>query len=183
MRKFSDVYKEKLNESQIYQENKVLDDFKKVYSAMLEQYNLVAVQDLNEESQLSFLTELKHYWSEEEGISEKGKRFLEKRSMSLNENSTAIQKKNFLKDKSAILINEVIRQSDLKYKIYDILDEIYKQTNAKDISGILPVQNINNVLLESFSNVIEKVLDEINEELTDSVKESKKKYYVKVKTK
>ena len=38
MRKFIDVYKQKLNEAEVLQENKVLDDFKKVYGALLDHY-------------------------------------------------------------------------------------------------------------------------------------------------
>ena len=116
MRKFGEIYKEKVYEAEVQQENKILTDFKVVYNAMLEHYGLSAIHDLNEKSQISFLTELNKYWSEEEGLSEKGQLFLENRSMELNENSTATQRKNFLRIKSYTIINETLRQSDIKYK-------------------------------------------------------------------
>jgi hypothetical protein len=182
MQKFVDIYKKKLNEAEIRQENKVLEDFRKIYSAMLDHYGLTAVQDLNEESQLSFLTELNHYWSEEEGLNEKGEKFLQKRSMALNENSTAVQKKNFLREKSYIIINETLRQSGVKYKIYDIIDEMYNQLQASDLSDILTPDMITNIIAESFQRALDKFTENIKNELSESVT-PKRKYFVKVKTK
>jgi hypothetical protein len=182
MKKFSELYKEKLSESEILQENKVLDDFKKVYGSMLEHYGLTTVHDLNEESQLSFLTELNHYWSEEEGLSEKGNKFLQKRSMNLNENSTAVQKKNFLKEKATVLISETLRQADVKWKLYDIVDEIYQQTNASTLKDVLSPDMITTIIAESFSKSVDNFLSNVNKELKESV-EPKRKYFVRVKPK
>jgi len=185
MKKFNDIYKKKVEESENLQETKILKDFRVIYNALLEHYGLTSIHELNDNSQLSFLTELNNYWSEEEGLSEKGVKFLDKRSMTLNENSTTVQKKNFLRTKANIIINETLRKTNLKYKIYDILDEIYKETGAKDINGILPIQTIATILHESVDNVLNNILEEINNELTESAKEvsPKKKYYVKIKAK
>lgn len=185
MRKFVEIYKEKLNEAEVRQENKVLEEFKLVYGAMLEHYGLTSVKQLDDESQISFLTELNHYWSEEAGLSEKGENFIAKRAMSLNENSTAVQKKNFLRNKSYAVINETFRQTNLRYKLYDILDEIYHQTNAKNITEILPIETIKALLTESFNKSLNDFIQQINNELSESAKsaQSKRKYYVKVKSK
>jgi len=180
MKRFGEIYKQKLNEAEIRKETKVLDDFKLIYGAMLEHYDLKNMHELDDESQISFLTELSNYWSEDKGISEKGNAFLEKRNMSLNENSTVTQKKNFLKTKSYIVINETIRQADLKYSLYDIIDEMYKQIEASDLSDVLSPSTIMNIITESFEESISKFLDDISKELKESVK-PKKKYYVKVK--
>jgi hypothetical protein len=173
MRKFVDLYKEKLNESESRREAKILNDFQTVYNAMLEHYGLKSVNQLNERSQTSFLTELNRYWSEESGLSEKGQNFLEKRSMELNESSTATQKKNFLRVKSYAVINETLRQSNLRNKLYDVVDEIYTQTNAKDIRGILPVESMESIIAESFQKAINSFLSNISTELNESVKASK----------
>lgn len=184
MRKFGEVVKEKIQISDQRQENKILEDFKTVYNSMLEHYGLQTVRQLDEESQLSFLTELNHYWSEEEGLSEKGQQFLEKRSMELNEASTATQKKNFLKAKSYAVINETLRQSGLKTKLYDVIDEMYNQLKASDVSDILSPDMITNIITESFTKSLTEFTSRINKELNDSVKvEPKKKYFIKVKTK
>lgn len=180
MRKFGDVYKEKMSESQTRKENQVLEDFRLVYSAMLEHYGLNSVHQLNEESQLSFLTELNHYWSEEEGINERGQQFLDKRSMALNESSTAIQKKNFLKAKSYAIINETLRRSNIKYRLYDIVDEMYKQLNASDLSDILSPDMITTIINESFLKCLNEFTQNINKELSESAR-PKRKYFVKVK--
>lgn len=182
MKKFSEIYKAKLNEAETRQETKVLGDFKKVYSTMLEHYGLKSVHDLNEESKLSFLTELNHYWNEEEGLSEKGEKFLQKRSLSLNENSTAVQKKNFLKEKAVVLIRETLRQSNLKYKLYDIVDEIYTQTKATDLKDIMSPDMITTILAESLAKSGDEFITNINKELKESVV-PKRKYFVKLKTK
>ena len=118
MRKFNEIYKIKMNESETRQESKILEDFKAIYNAMLENYGLQSVHQLDEKTQTAFLTELNHYWSEEEGLNDKGQNFLVKRSMTLNENSTAAQKKNYFREKSFIIINETIRQIDMKDKLY-----------------------------------------------------------------
>ena len=43
MRKFSDVFKEKQQISENQHEAKVVDDFKRVYNALLECYNLTSI--------------------------------------------------------------------------------------------------------------------------------------------
>jgi hypothetical protein len=182
MRRFGEIYKQKLNESEERQENKILEDFKVVYAAMLEQYGLTSVHQLDEESQTSFLTELNHYWSEEEGVSEKGYQFLQKRSMALNENSTAVQKKNFLREKSFAIINESFRQTELKWRLYDVIDEMYKQLKANDVADILTPEMITGIISESLQKSTEKLLNNIYKELSESAK-PKRKYSVQIKTK
>lgn len=182
MKKFGEIYKEKLNEAETRQETKVLDEFKLVYGAMLEHYGLTSVKQLDDESQLSFLTELNHYWSEEEGLNEKGETFLAKRAMSLNENSTAVQKKNFLREKSYAVINETLRQSNLRVRLYDVIDEMYKQLKASDLSDILTPDMITNIITESLVRSVNEFTVSINKELKESVK-PKRKYFVRVNAK
>ena len=179
MRKFGDLVKDKITESESRQEGRVLEDFKVIYNTMLEHYGLTSIHQLDADSQLSFLTELNHYWSEEEGLNEKGQSFIDKRSMSLNENSTLVQKKNFLKAKSYTIISETLRQSDIKYKLYDVIDEMYKQLQASDVSDILSPDTITSIISESFSKCLEEVTTKINKELKESAN-PKKKYVVKV---
>ena len=180
MKKFGEIYKQKVNEAESRQETKVLADFKLVYNAMLEHYGLTSVHQLDEESQISFLTELNHYLSEEDGLSEKGTAFIEKRSVSLNENSTAVQKKNFLRAKSQAVINETFRQTNIKCRLYDVIDEMYKSLKASDLSDILTPDMITNIIAESFNKAFDEFMGGINTELKESVK-PKRKYYVKVK--
>jgi hypothetical protein len=178
MKKFTQAFKEKLQEHENLQENKILSDFRSIYNAMLENYNIKAIHDLDDESQLSFLTELSHYWSEEEGLSEKGEKFIEKRSLVLNENSTAVQKKNFLKTKIANVINETLRQAELKWKIYDVIDTMYEQLSAADLRDILSPEAMVEIINESLNKSISELSNKINKELTDSAKETKK-YIIK----
>lgn len=181
MRKFGEIYKEKLSEAEIRQETKVLDDFKMVYNAMLEHYGLTSIHQLDQKSQVSFLTELNNYWTEDEGLKEQGKVFLEKRSMVLNENSTATQKKNFLRMKSYAVLNETFRQTDLKYRLYEVIDEMYNSLKASDISDVLTPEMITSIIAESFNKTSSEFLAGINNELKESVK-PKRKYYVKAKS-
>ena len=180
MKKFHDLYKEKLAESETQQESKVLTEFRNIYSVLLEHYGVATIHELDEETQLSFLTELNHYWSEDQGLSEKGEKFIAKRSMSLNENSTSQQKKNFLKAKVSAVIDETVRQSELKWKIYDIVDEMYKETKAAGLREILTADTITNLILESFTKTVEDFTANINKELSESSK-PEKKYVIKVK--
>lgn len=170
MKKFGEIYKEKVNEAETRQESKVLGEFRVIYNALLEHYTLKTIHELDDNSQISFLTELNQYWSEDSGLSEKGQKFLDKRSMYLNENSTTAQKKNYLKEKAAIVINETMRQTNLKFKIYDIIDEMYKQINGDDVSDILNPDTITNILGECFLNSIKDLTGTINIELKESVK-------------
>ena len=168
MQKFGEIYKRKLNESETRQETKVLDEFKIVYKAMLEHYGLKAINSLNEQSKLSFLTELNRYWTEEEGLSEKGKNFVNQRLISLNENSTSLQKKNFLRAKSYAVINETFRQSNIKYKLYDVIDEMYKELNASNLNDILSSETITSIILESFNRSLIELTNNIGTELKES---------------
>lgn len=180
MRKFNEIYKEKLNEAQSLKESKVIGDFRSIYSAMLDQYGIKSINTLDEQTQISFLTELSNYWSEEKGINEKGENFLKKRSISLNENSTCVQKKNYLRVKTEAVINETLRQTELKWKIYNIIDEIYHQIKASSLNEILTPDTITNIISESFSKSLDDFMSNINRELKESAV-PKRKYVVKVK--
>lgn len=182
MRKFHEIYKEKLSESENLQENKILSEFRNIYSVLLEHYEVTSIHDLDDETQLSFLTELNHYWSEEKGLSEKGEKFIAKKSLNLNENSTPQQKKNFLKARVSTVIDETIRQSELKWKIYNLIDEMYQTLNVKSLREILTADMITNIILESFSKTVDEFTANIHKELSES-SEKPKKYVVKIKPK
>jgi len=171
MRKFYDVYKEKQTKSIELIEGKVLDDFKCIYSALQTKYDISDFYALNEEEQVTFLAEMNSYWNEKEGTSERGKKFLLTRSDVLSENSTSLQKKNYLKNKTSVIISETLRQSDLKWKIYDIIDEIYSETQAKAISDILSPDLISEIVNESFKVSLDNFVNEIKTELNESEKE------------
>ena len=175
MRKFDTVFKEKVNESEKIHEAKIVGEFKRIYNALLEHYNLTAIHDLNEKSQISFLTELNQYWSEESGLSEMGNSFLQKRSLRLNENSTPLQKKNYLKSKTVLLLNETLRQHDIKYKIYNIIDEMYTQIKGSSVNDILSPDMIHVIIQEAFNESITKFTDNIKLEISESAKPKAKK--------
>jgi len=181
MKKFNVAYREKMQEAEEIQESKVLFDFRSIYNAMLEHNNIKTIHDLDDESQVSFLTELSHYWSEEKGLSDKGGKFLEKRSLILNENSTPTQKKNFLKVKISTVINETIRQAKLKWRIYDCIDEAYNQLNAEDLRDVLNPIAITEIVTDSLNKAFTKLSNTIDIELSESAKPKPKKFVVKVK--
>lgn len=169
MRKFNEVFKEKQNRSNEIFENKLLGEFKTIYGTLLEKYSISDFYTLNEEEQITFLNELNTYWNEEEGSTEKGKKFLQIRSDVLSENSTSLQKTNYLKDKSSKIILETIRQSELKWKLYDVIDEMYSEINAKGLNDILAPENITSIIQESFNIALNKFVSEIKTELNESV--------------
>jgi hypothetical protein len=174
MKKFGTAYKEKLQEHEEIKETRVLSDFRNVYNAMLENYNIKAIHELDDASQVSFLTQLSHYWSEEEGLNEKGEKFIANRVMVLNENSTPIQKKNFLKAKVSAVISESIRQSELKWRIYDCVDEAYSQLNAEDLRDVLAPGAITAIVTESLTEALNRLSKTIDRELNESAKEEPK---------
>jgi hypothetical protein len=173
MRKFDKVYKEKLNEAQQKQEDKTLSDFKKVYSTLLESYNVISFYDLNDKTQTAFCGEIDNYWREESGITEKGKNFLEKKTSILTESSTQTQKKNYLKSRTKTIVSETLRQTDVKYRIYDTIDKMYQEIKADNISEVLSPSIITNILKESFTEVLNDFIKNIDTELNESEKENK----------
>jgi hypothetical protein len=166
MRKFNAVYKEKQAISEKILEEKVLGEFKSIYANLLEQYKVSEFYDLNEDTQVAFLRELNEYWTEEEGLSEKGNNFLKNKSSILTESSTNLQKKSYLKNKATTVINETLRQSGVKDKIYDILNEMYKSTESKDLSEVLPANIISGTILESFGTALQDIMTEIVYEIS-----------------
>lgn len=174
MRKFGEVYKKKMNEAEELHESMIVEDFRKIYNALLEHYNLTAIHDLNEKSQVAFLTELNQYWSEDEGLSELGENFLKKRTPRLNENSTPLQKKNYLKDRSALLLSETLRQNDIKHRLYTVLDEMFTQIKGEDISDVLSPKMIGDIVTEAFADSLDEFIMNIRKELTESTKKEKK---------
>jgi hypothetical protein len=167
MRKFNEIYKEKQSIANGIIETKVLNEFKNTYSILLDKYSVSDFYALNEEEQNTFLCELNSYWNETEGLTEKGKKFCQIRSDVLSESSTALQKKNFLKNKTLAVVSETIRQSGLKWKLYDVLDEMYKETQAKEISEVLSSESITNIFQESFKTTLDNLVLEIKNELNE----------------
>jgi hypothetical protein len=179
MKKFNEAYKEKMSQAEELHESQVLADFKVTYNALLEQYNLTSIEDLDEDSQVSFLTELNNYWSEEEGMSEKGQKFVETRSLTLNENSTTAQKKQYLKTKVSVMVNETMRNADLRWKIYEVIDEAYNQLEAEDLRDILAPKIISEIVNEALTESMTRLSNTITKELNESAKPEPKKYVVK----
>lgn len=165
MRKFNTVLKEKQSKEEKLTENKVLGQFKRVYDSLLEKYGITGFKDLPENGQSLFLNELNSYWSEEAGISESGIKFLSTRGKALNEHSSEEQKKNFLQEKANIVISETLRQTELKYKLYNIIDEMYNEVKASDLDGVLSPGVIFETFKESFVKNIKGFLSEIHSEL------------------
>lgn len=168
MRKFSTVFKEKQNESIKLHENRVLGDFKTIYKKLLENYNSTSFDKLSDESKRAFTGELSEYWTETNGISEKGAKFVNDNCSALTENSTSSQKKNYLKKKISCVIDESIRQYDLKFKIYDVLDEMYGQVKAEDIAEVLKPKIISEIISSCFNESISEFVRNISHELNES---------------
>jgi hypothetical protein len=182
MRKFTDVYKEKQTKAFESNESKVLLDFKNVYAALLEKYECSSYNSLGKSAQNSFLFELNKYWNEGSGVTKEGEKFITTKSVILNEQSTVLQKKNFLKNKIKAVLNENLNGHDMKWKIYDILDEMYQQIKVSSINEILSVDMIDVIIREAFNDVANKFFDEIRNELNESCK-PKKKLVVRKKSK
>jgi hypothetical protein len=181
MRKFGIVFKEKQNISEKKQEQKLLGQFKSIYSLLLENYGVSEFYDLDKSLQNAFLTELNKYWTEEEGLLSKGQKFLNTRQSTITEASTEFQKQMFLKQKSTQIIKEVLRQSNVKTSLYKVLDEMYRRTNSSDISEVLPATTISAVLIESFGNSLQDLMTEIVYEITDSNELNEREFLKKKK--
>jgi hypothetical protein len=170
MRKFNQVFKEKQTQVENTFEEKILSEFKKVYNSLLEKYEVPEFYDLSEKYQGAFLAELNSYWSEEKGVTEIGDKFLKTRECTLNESSTEEQKKNVLQTKTQIIIDETIRQTNIKNKLYCVLDTMYNEVKASNISEVLAPEVISEIIKESFVKTLKGLLREINWELKESAK-------------
>ena len=173
MKRFGNVLKNKQKKHNLVQEKKILIGFKKVYNALLEKYNTSSFHDIQNDHKQVFLAELNSFWSEDKGILKKGKLFLKGNSDILNEQSTNIQKKQYMKKRITPLISEVLRQSNLKWKMYDVLDEVYKGTNSQSLNDIMESDEILNTILESFQISLKSFMQEVQFELTENSKPKK----------
>ncbi len=177
MKKFNNLYKEHQERSNQLFEEKVLNDFNSVYSGLLEKYNIFSFDKLNEKMKTVFLNELHSFWVDVEGITEKGKKFLQNKSMSLTEYATPLQKTNYLRKKMVPIISETVRQTGLKWKLYDVINEVYKETGASQLNEVLTSESLVGIIKESLTSSLSQFLKEINYELKESGKteEVKKK--------
>lgn len=172
MRKFNALYKDQQKKAQDLNENKIAGALETVYSALLEKYEVSAFKELTPEYQDVFLNELNTYWSDSDGISEKGNKFLQGNSEYLSEHASTIQKKNFFKKKVLPIVEETIRQTNLKYKIYDLINEMYKDLNASQLSDVLTPNVLFSVISESYVKAGEEFLTEIHYELFENANNS-----------
>ena len=99
-----------------------------------------------------------------------GVKFLSTRGRALNEHSSTEQKKNVLQEKADVVIGETIRQTELKYKLYSIIDEMYNEVKASKLGEVLPPEVIFETFKEAFVKNIKPLLSEINYELKESSK-------------
>lgn len=175
MRKFRAVFKEKQSLAENLQEKKVLGSFTKVYNALLEKYSISNFNSLDEMHQNVFLAELNSYWDEKEGILPKGKKFLQGNSDILNESSTNDQKKNFMRKRAIPAISETFRQSNLKYKLYNIIDEMYKGVGAQKLGDVMDPKEMTEILVESFKESVKQFMTEVKWELSENAKETPSK--------
>lgn len=175
MQKFRQVFKTKQSLTESQNEKLVLGSFKKVYAALLEKYRISEFNTLNEERQPAFLAELHSYWDEKAGILPKGIKFLRGNSDLLTEKSTSDQKRNFMKKRAVPAISETFKQSNLKYKLYDIIDEMYKSTASKKLGDVLTPKEMTEILVESFRDSVKNIMTEIKYELNENSGISKKK--------
>lgn len=166
MRKFNAVYKEKQAISEKVLEERLLKEFKNVYSNLLEQYEATDFKKLDSDTQVAFLRELNEYWTEEEGLSDQGKVFLENKSALLTEASTPLQKKSYLKNKATAVIAESLKSVGIKDQLYSILDEMYKKTKSEEMSDVLPTDAISGTILESFGSALQDLMTEIVYEIS-----------------
>lgn len=166
MRKFNAVFKEKQSISEKVLEKKLLNEFKEVYSGLLEQYEVTEFYELDENTQVAFLRELNEYWTEDDGLSKRGTSFLKNKSSLLTEDSTSLQKKSYLKKKATAIIAETLKQTDIKTKFYQVLDEMYKSTNSDEITEVLSTDAISGTILESFGSALEGLMTEIVYEIS-----------------
>lgn len=169
MRKFNQVYKEKQAISEQVLEERLLNQFKDIYAGLLEQYEITEFHDLDENTQVAFLRELNEYWTEEEGLSEKGANFLKTKSTLLTEDSTPLQKQSYLRNKAAAVIEETLRQAGLKDKLYAVLDEMFKNTKSDNIEDVLSTYAITGTILEAFGVSLQELMTEMVYELTPEV--------------
>ena len=93
--------------------------------------------------------------------------------MRLTENSTPLQKKNFLKTKASILLSETMRQNDMKYKMYTIIDEMYQQVEAGSIDEVLSPNMISDIITEAFAESLDGFISVIRTEISESAKPKK----------
>lgn len=170
MKKFNNLYKEHQNRSSKLFEEKVLNDFNTIYSGLLEKYEIPSFDKLNEKMKTVFLNELNTFWAESNGITDRGKKFLQNKSMSLTEYATPLQKSNYIRKKMVPAINETIRQTGLKTQLYDIIDEVYKKTGAEKLNDILTPESLVSLVKESLTTSLSEFLKEINYELKESSK-------------
>lgn len=169
MRKFNDILKEKQNKALEVNESKVLNDFQQVYNALLEKYKVVSFDTLNEGYQNLFAKEINKFWDESTGLTEKGQQFLKLRSAFLHEDSSPLQKKLYLKKKALPIINETLRQGNIKYKLYDIIDEMYNSIGASSLSDVLTTKTILNTIQECLMESTKEILDDMSKELNESI--------------
>jgi hypothetical protein len=170
MKKFNAVLKTKLQNHDLVQEKKILLGFKKVYNTLLEKYETPSFHEINETNKPIFLAELNSYWSEDKGLLKKGKLFLKGETDMLNEKSSPIQKKLFIKKRITPIISEVLRQSNLKWKMYDIIDTVYKETKATQLNEVLSPDAIVDTVLESFQTSLRGFMEEVQYELNENAK-------------
>ena len=175
MRKFRTVLKTKQKRHDLVQEKKILLGFKKVYNALLEKYETSSFHDIDKDNKQIFLAELHSYWSEDKGLLKKGRRFLKGESDILNEQSSVVQKRQYMKKRITPIISEVLRQSNLKYKIYDVIDEVYRGTNAQNLNDVMTPDAMLDIMLESFQISLKDFMMEVQYELSENSKEEKEK--------
>lgn len=169
MRKFNDVYTDKLNESIKEKENRVVAEYRTILEALMEDNNVQYIADLKTDEKASFDSKLSECFDMENGITEKGKSYLQNRKNFLTESSTTTERKEYLKERIFKVVEGKMYTQALKDGVYLAINDLYEGVNACKLTDALTIEEIEECICECVTQHVKNTLikEFKNEIITD----------------
>lgn len=169
MRKFENVYTDKINESKELNEARIVSEYETILEALMVDNNVINFSDLDESNRLSFENKVSECFDSNIGMTERGKEYMKNRKPFLTESSTIEERKGYLKNNICKVVESKMYTISLKEGIYAAINDVYENVNAKKLSDALSVEEIEQCICECVTEHIKNTIikDFKNEIITD----------------
>ena len=167
MKKFSEVYKSEKQKVLNDRKARNINDYKAIKNALMEAYHTTDPNSLPNKKKKAFITSLNECYKKDKGLTAKGRKFLETHVLTLNENSTEEQKRYYLRKKINESVSLNLEGSGIKESITSIIDEMYKDIKASNISQVLSPSLIANIIRDTLITQVDRYMIPIYSELSD----------------
>lgn len=158
MRDYNTIIKEKTDILNNDKETIIMESYKKLLNKLYTDKKIISVNDLSESERESLQSNIDKFFNIDEGLTLEGEKYLNNNSNLLTEKSTKDERKKFLMESINDSLSKSFYVHALKEGIYSSINDLYEGVGAKNLTDVMCVTELENVICESINNYIRETL-------------------------